>query len=82
MLSSLAAAAKAYTGDKEQMDPFDFLNYMPHGYSNEEGGNKSVTKDTEENLKDVVPPKGSWGFRDENVVSNCLLYFVTKSKNS
>lgn len=75
MLSSLAAAAKGYVGDKEQLDPFDFLNYMPHTYSNGPGGgggaggSKAVPKDTEENVKDVSS-KSSLGFSDENVVSN------------
>lgn len=74
MLSSLAAAAKGYVGDKEQMDQLDFLNYMTNSYPHG-GGNKGAPKDTEENVKDF-PSTGSLGFPDENVVRNHLYTYL------
>ena len=76
MLSSLAAAAKGYLADKEQMDPFDFLNYMPPGYSNGEA-KASIPKDVEENTKEISS-KSVVGFPDENVVNISIKSFVIK----
>ena len=70
MLGSLAAAVKGFSVDKDKMDPFDFLNYMPPGYSGGANKNNNIPsnnfpKDVEEAPKET---SSMWS-QDEHVVT-------------